>query len=153
MIVILTIMAMILYLHSTAYDQLVKRFYLTRIRADINYSVQLFGQFMHESKQSHRRAAKKVLTYMKGNPDMWLLMLWRSNEELIAYRDSDWASVLCQKEIINRLLCKVLSKKQLDDFISKLGLLNLDAKLEKEFLRIQNILCLMFESCSLIWSF
>ncbi|XP_016672993.1 uncharacterized mitochondrial protein AtMg00810-like [Gossypium hirsutum] len=68
--------------------------YLTATRLDIMYVVSLLSRFMHCSNESHFRAAKRVLRYIKGTLSYGMLFTKAENLKLVGYCDSDWAGSL-----------------------------------------------------------
>nr|XP_009802161.1 PREDICTED: uncharacterized protein LOC104247766 [Nicotiana sylvestris]XP_016493432.1 PREDICTED: uncharacterized protein LOC107812777 [Nicotiana tabacum] len=96
---------------NLAYQRLIGRlFYLTITRPDISFAVQTLSQFMQRPEQSYMEAALRIVRYVKGAPDMGLLMEAGPIDHLTAYCDSDWASCLN-------------TRKSMTGFIVKLGLL------------------------------
>lgn len=64
--------------------------YCTITRPDISYAVNQLCQFMHDPREPHWTAAKRVLRYLKGSIDFGLYYS-PSSIDLTAYCDSDWA--------------------------------------------------------------
>ena len=59
---------------GTLYHQLVGSLnYLTTIRLDLSYSVSILSQFLAKPCETHWKAAKQVLRYLKGTVDYGLL--------------------------------------------------------------------------------
>ncbi|GAV70146.1 hypothetical protein CFOL_v3_13644, partial [Cephalotus follicularis] len=78
---------------AEGYQRLVGRLiYLTITRPDICYSVPILSQFMHKPKESHMKAALRVLRYLKREPGLGILMSSDNTLKLQAYCNSDWAS-------------------------------------------------------------
>jgi hypothetical protein len=64
--------------------------YLTFTRPDIAYAVQQVCLHMHDPRESHLTAMKRILRYLWGTPDYGLLHRSRSTD-LAVYTDTDWA--------------------------------------------------------------
>jgi hypothetical protein len=65
--------------------------YLTFIRPDISYAVQQVCLHMHDPREPHLTALKRVLRYLQGTPDFGLRLRHSATIELIVYTDADWA--------------------------------------------------------------
>ncbi|KAA3472466.1 disease resistance protein TAO1-like [Gossypium australe] len=77
---------------KTSYRSLVGcLLYLTSTRLDIMYAVSLLSRFMHCCNESHYRAAKRVLRYIKGTLNYGMVFEKAEHLELTGYTDSDWA--------------------------------------------------------------
>lgn len=77
---------------ATRYQRLVgKLIYLTITRPDVNFTVQLLSQFMHQPTTVHMQTAKRLLRYLLGSPNQGILLASSSAAQLTAYCDSDWA--------------------------------------------------------------
>ena len=66
--------------------------YLTITRPDITYAVNWLCQFTSSPKNSHLKAALKVLHYLKGTIGLGLFHSSKSDLCLKAYTDADWGS-------------------------------------------------------------
>jgi hypothetical protein len=64
--------------------------YLTFTRPDIAYAVQQVCLHMHDPRDSHLTAMKRIVRYLRGTPDYRLLRRSRSTD-LAVYSDADWA--------------------------------------------------------------
>ena len=72
-----------------AYHQLVgKLIYLTIIRLDLAYVVQVLSQFMDKPCTSHLDAAHRVLRYIKQSLGQGILLSTLSNIQLHAFYDA-----------------------------------------------------------------
>jgi len=66
--------------------------YLTFTRPDITYAVQQICLHMHDPREPHLTALKRILRYLRGSVDFGLLLHRRSSStELVVYTDADWA--------------------------------------------------------------
>ncbi|XP_051145340.1 uncharacterized mitochondrial protein AtMg00810-like [Andrographis paniculata] len=65
--------------------------YLTVSRPDISFSVGVCARFQSTPKESHLKAAKRILKYVKGIEELGLWYSNRSDLDLIGFTDSDWA--------------------------------------------------------------
>jgi hypothetical protein len=65
--------------------------YLTFTRSNISYAVQQICLHMHDPREPHLAALKRILRYVRGTLHMGLLIRPSSQEELIVYSDADWA--------------------------------------------------------------
>jgi len=65
--------------------------YLTFTRPDIAYAVQQVCFHMHDPREPHRTALKRILRYVSGTLHMGLHIRPSSSTDLIVYSDADWA--------------------------------------------------------------
>ncbi|GJR30630.1 ribonuclease H-like domain-containing protein [Tanacetum coccineum] len=65
--------------------------YLTFTRPDISYAVQQVCLYMHDPREPHFSALKRILHYVRGTLDYGLQLFSSSNTDLVAYSDVDWA--------------------------------------------------------------
>ncbi|XP_026377700.1 uncharacterized protein LOC113271997 [Papaver somniferum] len=65
--------------------------YLTFTRPDISYAVQQVCLFMHDPRESHMQAIKRILRYLQGTLDHGLFLSASTVTGLTAYSDADWA--------------------------------------------------------------
>ena len=68
--------------------------YLTTTRPDIMYVVSVLSRFMNCANESHLRAAKRVLRYVKGTVSFGVKFFLIPSFELQGYFDSDWVGSL-----------------------------------------------------------
>jgi hypothetical protein len=68
--------------------------YLTTTRPDVMYAVSVLSRFMNCAKESHFKAAKRVLRYIKGTINYGIKFCRSQNFKLQGYSDSDWAGSL-----------------------------------------------------------
>ncbi|XP_021740874.1 uncharacterized protein LOC110707176 [Chenopodium quinoa] len=64
--------------------------YLTFTRPDIAYAVQHVCLFMHDPRESHYDALKRILRYVQGTVDHGLHLYPSTSHRLITYTDADW---------------------------------------------------------------
>ncbi|WVZ58403.1 hypothetical protein U9M48_008680 [Paspalum notatum var. saurae] len=60
-------------------------------RPDITYAVQQACLHMHDPREPHLTALKRLLRYLRGTVDYGLLLHRSSSAELVVYTDTDWA--------------------------------------------------------------
>lgn len=65
--------------------------YLTFTRPDISYAVQQVCLFMHDPREPHLLALKRVLRYVQGTKHLGLQLLKHQKMKMTAYSDADWA--------------------------------------------------------------
>ncbi|GKA88037.1 ribonuclease H-like domain-containing protein [Tanacetum coccineum] len=65
--------------------------YLTFTRLDISYAIQQVCLHMHDSREPHLSALKRILRYVKGTLHYGLHLFSSSTTDLVAYSDADWA--------------------------------------------------------------
>jgi hypothetical protein len=68
--------------------------YLTASRLDIMFSVCLCAYFQANSKESHLKALKRILRYLKHTPNIGLWYHKGANPTLVGFSDSDFAKNL-----------------------------------------------------------
>ncbi|GKA66081.1 ribonuclease H-like domain-containing protein [Tanacetum coccineum] len=68
--------------------------YLTFTRPDLSYAVQQLCLYMHDPREPHLNAMKRVLRYLRGTTDLGLQLFRSNTSQLIAYSDADWADTL-----------------------------------------------------------
>jgi hypothetical protein len=64
---------------------------MTFIRPDIAYAVQQICLHMHDPREPHLMAMKRILRYLQGTPDYGLLLRRSSSSDLVVYTDANWA--------------------------------------------------------------
>ncbi|GJS14893.1 ribonuclease H-like domain-containing protein [Tanacetum coccineum] len=64
---------------------------LTFTRPDISYAVQHVCLYMHDPRESHFSALKRILRYVRGTLDYGLQLFSSSTTDLVTYSDADWA--------------------------------------------------------------
>ena len=65
--------------------------YLTFTRPDIAYAVQQVCLHMHDPREPHLAALKRILRYVRGTLELGLHITASSAPNLIVYSDADWA--------------------------------------------------------------
>ncbi|GJS53133.1 ribonuclease H-like domain-containing protein [Tanacetum coccineum] len=66
--------------------------YLAFTRPNISYAVQQIWSYMHNPREPHLSALKRILRYVRGTLDYRLQLFSSSTIDLVAYLDIDWAS-------------------------------------------------------------
>jgi hypothetical protein len=64
--------------------------YVTASRLDMMFSVCKCARYQASPRESHLKAIKRILRYLKGTHDVGLWYPMGSNFELIGYSDSDY---------------------------------------------------------------
>ncbi|XP_059289347.1 secreted RxLR effector protein 161-like [Lycium ferocissimum] len=72
--------------------------YLTVSRPDIAFSVGLCARFQSNPKESHLKAIKRILRYLKGTSELGLWYPRGSNFNLVGYTDADYAGCMVDRE-------------------------------------------------------
>ncbi|GJX24324.1 ribonuclease H-like domain-containing protein [Tanacetum coccineum] len=79
-------------LDPTLYQSLVGDLqYLTFTRPDLSYAVQQICLYMHDPREPHLAALKRILRYVQGTLEFGLQLYASSESSLVAYSDADWA--------------------------------------------------------------
>ena len=65
--------------------------YLTFTRLDLTYAVQQVCLHMHDPRESHLAALKRLLRYVRGTVGFGLDLHRSPTSELVVYTDADWA--------------------------------------------------------------
>ncbi|XP_071712323.1 uncharacterized mitochondrial protein AtMg00810-like [Rutidosis leptorrhynchoides] len=65
--------------------------YLTFTRPDIPYAIQQICLFMHDPREPHLAALRRILRYVQGTLDLGLHLFSSTTTSLVAYSDADWA--------------------------------------------------------------
>jgi len=65
--------------------------YLTFTRPDIAYAVQQVCLHMHDPREPHLAALKRILRYIRGTLHLGLLLRPSAQSDLLVYSDADWA--------------------------------------------------------------
>ena len=64
--------------------------YLTFTRPDIAYAVQRVCLHMHDPREPHLLALKRILRYLHGTLHLGLLLRPSTSSDLVVYTDADW---------------------------------------------------------------
>ncbi|XP_070004840.1 secreted RxLR effector protein 161-like [Nicotiana sylvestris] len=72
--------------------------YLTASPPDIVFSMGLCARFQSIPKESHLKAAKRILRYLKGTQDLVLYYPSGGNFNLIGYADADYVGYLVDRK-------------------------------------------------------
>eukprot|EP00253_Pinus_taeda_P003922 PITA_03922 len=84
-----------LYVDATLYRQLVgKLLYLTHTRPDLSFAVGLVARFMQKPRESHWKASKRILCYVRGIVQFGIHYSDKASPLLVGFTDSDWAGDL-----------------------------------------------------------
>jgi hypothetical protein len=65
--------------------------YLTFTRPDVQYAIQQVCLHMHDPREPHLTAVKRLLRYVQGTVDLGLFLGRTSPSVLTVYTDADWA--------------------------------------------------------------
>jgi hypothetical protein len=65
--------------------------YLTFTRLDIAYAVQQVCLHMHDPREPHLAALKRILRYVRGTLHLGLHLRPSTQDDLVVYSDADWA--------------------------------------------------------------
>ena len=75
----------------TSYRSLARALeYLTFTRPDISYAVQQVCLFMHDPREPHMHALRRILRYVKGTLSLGLHLHPSSTTGLVSYTNADW---------------------------------------------------------------
>ena len=72
--------------------------YLTASRPDIVFSFGLCARFQYKPKDSHLKAVKRILRYLKHTPNLALWYPRGCNFDLVCYVDADCAGFLVDRK-------------------------------------------------------
>ena len=93
--------------------------YVTASRPDVMFSVCMCVRFQASSRESHLKATKRILRYLKHTPNVGLCYPKGAKFELVGYSDSDYAGCKVERkstsgtcQLLGRLLISWSSKKQ-----------------------------------------
>jgi len=72
--------------------------YLTISRPDIIFNVSLCARFQSKPNETHLKAVKRILRYLKHTPDLTLWYPKGCNFDLVGYVDADYAGFLVDRK-------------------------------------------------------
>nr|GEW21127.1 ribonuclease H-like domain-containing protein [Tanacetum cinerariifolium] len=86
--------------------------YLTFTRPDISYAVQQICLYMHDPREPHLAALKRILCYIRGTLDFGFHLYSSTTISLVGYTNMDWASCLSTRraEAQNRGVANVIAE-------------------------------------------
>ncbi|GJZ54752.1 ribonuclease H-like domain-containing protein [Tanacetum coccineum] len=64
--------------------------YLTFTRPDLSYVVQHISLYMHDPREPHLTALKRIIRYVQGTLEFGLQLYASSGSSLVAYSNADW---------------------------------------------------------------
>ncbi|XP_020249231.1 uncharacterized protein LOC109826619 [Asparagus officinalis] len=77
------------------YQRLVGRLiYLCHTRPDITHAVSVVSRYMHDSREQHMKAVRRILRYIKGSPGNGLWFRSFGHLRIEGYCDADWAGCM-----------------------------------------------------------
>lgn len=80
--------------------------YLTFTRPDLSYVVQQICLFMHDPREPHMKASKRILRYVRDTLDYGLQLQPSSTTSLNAYSDAEWGGGMSNHSSVNHwILC------------------------------------------------
>eukprot|EP00253_Pinus_taeda_P011391 PITA_11391 len=68
-----------------------KLLYLTHTRPDLSFAVGLVDRFLQNPRESHWKAAKRILRYVRGTIQFGIHYSAKATPLLVGFTDSDWA--------------------------------------------------------------
>ena len=77
---------------ATLYRQIFgKLLYLTHTRPDLSFAVGLVARFMHQPHESHWKATRRILRYIRGTIQFRIHYSAGASSLLIGFTNFDWA--------------------------------------------------------------
>lgn len=96
------------FVNATEYQSLVgSLIYLTNTHPDIAYSVSCLNRFMAAPQHPHLKAARKVLSYIKGTISYGTFIPNQGDNTLMGYVDFDWGRDLDKRKSTIRMIFKI----------------------------------------------
>ena len=93
--------------------------YVTASRLDVMFSICMHARFQASPRESHLKATKRILRYLKHTPNVGLWYPKGAKFELVGYSDSDYAGCKVERkstsgtcQLLGRSLVSWSSKKQ-----------------------------------------
>ncbi|GJR26476.1 ribonuclease H-like domain-containing protein [Tanacetum coccineum] len=86
--------------------------YLTFTRPDLSYAIQQICLYMHDPREPHLAALKRILRYVQGTLDLGLHLYASSTTSMVGYTDADWAGCpsTCSAEAEYRGVANVVAE-------------------------------------------
>ena len=78
--------------------------YVTTSRPDVMFSVCMCARFQASPRESHLKATKRILTYLKHTQNVGLWYPKGAKFELVGYSDSDYAGCKVERKGIHKIL-------------------------------------------------
>nr|GEV93987.1 ribonuclease H-like domain-containing protein [Tanacetum cinerariifolium] len=95
--------------------------YLTFTRPDISYVVQQICLYMHDPREPHLAALKRILRYIRGTLDFGFHLYSSTTISLVGYTYADWAGCPSTRRSTSDIFTKRLPSALFEDFRSSLS--------------------------------
>ncbi|GJY96888.1 ribonuclease H-like domain-containing protein [Tanacetum coccineum] len=95
--------------------------YLTFTRPDISYAVQQVCLFMHDPREPHFSALKRILWYVRGTLTFGLQLYSSTTSSLVAYSDADWAGCPTTRRSTSGYLARLVLRNLLRELHTPLS--------------------------------
>ncbi|GJY62481.1 ribonuclease H-like domain-containing protein [Tanacetum coccineum] len=95
--------------------------YLTFTRPDISYAVQQVCLFMHDPREPHFSALKRILRYVRGTLTSGLQLYSSTTSSLVAYSDADWAGCPTTRRSTSGYLARLVLRNLLRELHTPLS--------------------------------
>ena len=79
-------------------------------RPDISHAVGVVSKFNANPSEAHMTAVKRIMRYLKGTADL-ALIYQKSEEEIVAYSDADWAGDIDDRHSTTGNVCMMARNK------------------------------------------
>ena len=83
--------------------------YVTASRTDVIFSVYMCARFQASPRESHLKATKRILRYLKHTPNVGLWYPKGAKFELVGYSDSDYARCKVERKSTSST-CQLLGR-------------------------------------------